>query len=110
MIQGYRLLLSLHFNLTVKLLLKTIVCGYSWTVMPVTRSNGRSGGSKLQLKETGSRNPFIGLNCWLQKYFNRGNNVARITEDKRKKDLDCRFWRLTKMAAARFRPKLIFLK
>ena len=62
-IQGCHVLLSRHFNLTVELPLKTIVRGHSWTVMPVTRSNGSSGVSKLQLKEMGSRQLLSALCC-----------------------------------------------
>jgi dolichol-phosphate mannosyltransferase len=82
-IQGCRPLLSPHFNLTVELPLKTIVRGYSWTVIPITWRNRRSGVSKLKLKEMGSRYLFIALYCLLEKYFSRGDYVARITEDKR---------------------------
>jgi hypothetical protein len=41
--EGCRRLLSPHFNLIVELPLKTIVRGYSRTVMPITRRNRRTG-------------------------------------------------------------------
>ena len=82
-IQGCRPLLSPHFNLTIELPLKAIVRGYSWTVVPVTWRNRRSGISKLNIKEMGSRYLFIALYCWLEKYFSRGDYVVRITEDNR---------------------------
>jgi dolichol-phosphate mannosyltransferase len=82
-IQGCGPFLSPHFNLTVELPLKTIVRGYSWTVMPITWRNRRSGVSKLKIKEMGSRYLFIALYCWLEKYFSRGDYVVRIGEDKR---------------------------
>jgi dolichol-phosphate mannosyltransferase len=72
-IEGCRPLLSPHFNLTVELPLKTIVRGYSWTVMPITWRNRRSGISKLKIREMGSRYLFITLYCWLEKYFSRGD-------------------------------------
>jgi dolichol-phosphate mannosyltransferase len=72
-IEGCRPFLSPHFNLTVELPLKTIVRGYSWTVMPITWRNRRSGESKLRIKEMGSRYLFIALYCWLEKYFSRGD-------------------------------------
>jgi len=72
-IEGCRPFLSPHFNLTVELPLKTIVRGYSWTVMPITWRNRRSGESKLKIKEMGSRYLFIALYCWLEKYFSRGD-------------------------------------
>lgn len=72
-IQGCRPFLSPHFNLTVELPLKTIVRGYSWTVVPITWRNRRTGESKLKIKEMGSRYLFIALYCWLEKYFSRGD-------------------------------------
>jgi dolichol-phosphate mannosyltransferase len=72
-LDGCRPFLSPHFNLTVELPLKTIVRGYSWTVMPITWRNRRSGISKLKIREMGSRYLFIALYCWLEKYFSGGN-------------------------------------
>ena len=72
-IKGCLPLLSPHFNLTVELPLKTIVRGYSWTVMPITWRNRRVGNSKLSIKEMGSRYLFICLYVWLEKYFSRGD-------------------------------------
>jgi dolichol-phosphate mannosyltransferase len=76
-IEGCRPLLSPHFNLTVELPLKTIVRGYTWTVMPITWRNRRSGTSKLAIKEMGSRYLFICLYVWLEKYFSRGDYKKR---------------------------------
>jgi dolichol-phosphate mannosyltransferase len=72
-IDGCRPLLSPHFNLTVELPLKTIVRGYTWTVIPITWRNRRSGSAKLKIKEMGSRYLFICLYVWLEKYFSRGD-------------------------------------
>lgn len=72
-IDGCRPLLSPHFNLTVELPLKTIVRDYSWTVIPITWRNRRSGQAKLKIKEMGSRYLFICLYVWLEKYFSRGD-------------------------------------
>jgi dolichol-phosphate mannosyltransferase len=72
-IDGCRPLLSPHFNLTVELPLKTVVRGYSWTVIPITWRNRRSGVPKLKLTEMGSRYLFICLYVWLEKYFSRGD-------------------------------------
>lgn len=72
-IEGCRPLLSPHFNLTVELPLKTIVRGYTWTVIPITWRNRRSGEAKLKMKEMGSRYLFICLYVWLEKYFSRGD-------------------------------------
>jgi dolichol-phosphate mannosyltransferase len=76
-IEGCRPFLSPHFNLTVELPLKTIVRGYSWTVIPITWRNRRTGISKLKIREMGSRYLFIALYCWLEKYFSRGDYRAR---------------------------------
>ena len=72
-IEGCRPLISPHFNLTVELPLKAIVRGYSWTVIPITWRNRRTGAPKLKIKEMGSRYLFICLYVWLEKYFSRGD-------------------------------------
>ena len=72
-LDGCRPFLSPHFNLTVELPLKTIVRGYSWTTVPITWRDRRSGISKLKIKEMGSRYLFVALYCWLEKYFSRGD-------------------------------------
>jgi dolichol-phosphate mannosyltransferase len=72
-VEGCRPLLAPHFNLTVELPLKAIVRGYTWTVIPITWRNRRSGEAKLKLKEMGSRYLFICLYVWLEKYFSCGD-------------------------------------
>jgi dolichol-phosphate mannosyltransferase len=72
-IDGCRPLISPHFNLTVELPLKAIVRGYTWTVIPITWRNRRTGEAKLKIKEMGSRYLFICLYVWLEKYFSRGD-------------------------------------
>ena len=72
-IDGCNPLISPHFNLTVELPLKAIVRGYSWTVIPITWRNRRTGEAKLKLTEMGSRYLFIILYVWLEKYFSRGD-------------------------------------
>lgn len=76
-IEGCEPFLSPHFNLTVELPLKTIVRGYSWTVIPITWRNRRTGQSKLKIQEMGSRYLFICLYVWLEKYFSRGDYRKR---------------------------------
>jgi dolichol-phosphate mannosyltransferase len=49
-INGCRPFLSPHFNLTVELPLKTIVRGYSWTVIPDLCTKRRPGGGAGQLR------------------------------------------------------------
>jgi dolichol-phosphate mannosyltransferase len=72
-IDGCRPLIAPHFNLTVELPLKAFVRGYSWTVLPITWRNRRSGVPKLKLKEMGSRYLFICLYVWLEKRLSRGD-------------------------------------
>jgi dolichol-phosphate mannosyltransferase len=72
-IDGCRPLIAPHFNLTVEIPLKAIVRGYSWTVIPITWRNRRTGEAKLKIKEMGSRYLFICLYVWLEKYFSRGD-------------------------------------
>ena len=76
-IDGCRPLISQHFNITVELPLKAMVRGYSWTTMPITWRNRRTGESKLKIKEMGSRYLFICLYIWLEKYFSRGDYRKR---------------------------------
>jgi dolichol-phosphate mannosyltransferase len=76
-IDGCRPLISPHFNLTVEIPLKAIVRGYSWTVIPITWRNRRTGQAKLKIKEMGSRYLFICLYVWLEKYFSRGDYIKR---------------------------------
>jgi dolichol-phosphate mannosyltransferase len=72
-IEGCRPLIAPHFNLTVELPLKAIVRDYTWTVIPITWRNRRSGVAKLKLKEMGSRYLFVILYVSLEKYFSRGD-------------------------------------
>jgi dolichol-phosphate mannosyltransferase len=76
-IEGCRPFLAPHFNLTIEIPLKTIVRGFTWTVIPITWRNRRSGVSKLRIREMGSRYLFIALYCWLEKYFSRGDYVRK---------------------------------
>jgi dolichol-phosphate mannosyltransferase len=72
-IDGCRPFLSPHFNLTVELPLKAIVRGYSWTKIPITWKNRRTGVAKLKIREMGSRYFFIVAYVWLEKFFSRGD-------------------------------------
>jgi dolichol-phosphate mannosyltransferase len=72
-IEGCRPLIAPHFNLTVELPLKAIVRGYTWTVIPITWRNRRTGVAKFNFKEMGSRYFFICMYVWLEKYFSRGD-------------------------------------
>jgi len=72
-IDGCRPLIAPHFNLTVELPLKSIVRGFTWTVVPITWRNRRTGEAKLKIKEMGSRYFFICMYVLLEKYFSRGD-------------------------------------
>jgi dolichol-phosphate mannosyltransferase len=72
-IDGCGPLLSPHFNMTVELPLKAIVRGFTWTKIPITWRNRRTGVAKLKIREMGSRYLFITLYIWLEKYFSRGD-------------------------------------
>jgi dolichol-phosphate mannosyltransferase len=76
-IDGCRPLIAPHFNLTVELPLKAIVRGYTWTVIPITWRNRRTGTPKLKIKEMGSRYLFICLYIWLEKKLSRGDYRKR---------------------------------
>ena len=72
-IDGLRPFLSPHFNLTVELPLKAIIRGYSFSVIPITWRNRKTGIAKLKIREMGSRYLFIVLYLWLEKFFSRGD-------------------------------------
>ena len=76
MIEGCRPFVRPHFNLTVELPLKAIVRGYTWTVIPITWRNRRTGEAKLKIKEMGSRYLFICLYVLARKVFQPGRLQA----------------------------------
>ncbi|HSU67823.1 MAG TPA: hypothetical protein VLJ39_13185 [Tepidisphaeraceae bacterium] len=77
-IDGCRPLLAPHFNLTVEIPLKAIVRGYTWTCIPITWRNRRTGVAKLKIREMGSRYFFICAYVWLEKYFSGGDYDKRV--------------------------------
>ena len=72
-IEGCRPFLSPHFNLTIEVPLKAIARGYTWTTIPITWRNRRTGIAKLKIREMGSRYFFIMMYVWLEKYFSCGD-------------------------------------
>ncbi len=78
-IDGIQPLISPHFNLTVEMPLKAIIRGYSYTVVPISWTNRKSGISKLKIREMGSRYLFIILYLWLEKMLARGDYHRRHT-------------------------------
>jgi dolichol-phosphate mannosyltransferase len=72
-IQNVQPLLSHHFNLTVELPLKAVVRGHSYAIVPIRWQNRRTGVSKLELQEMGSRYLFIVLLTFLEHHLSRGD-------------------------------------
>jgi dolichol-phosphate mannosyltransferase len=72
-VEAMQPLISQHFNLTVEMPLKAIVRGYSYTVVPISWTNRKTGISKLKIKEMGSRYLFIVLYLWLEKHLSLGD-------------------------------------
>ena len=72
-IEGLKPFLSHHFNMTVELPLKAITRGYSYSVLPNTWVNRKTGESKLKLKEMGSRYLFVVLYCLIEKWLSLGD-------------------------------------
>jgi len=75
-IDGCRPLIAPHFNLTIEIPLKAMVRGFSWTVVPITWRNRRTGVAKFKIREMGSRYLFVCLYVWLEKYFSREDDKA----------------------------------
>jgi dolichol-phosphate mannosyltransferase len=84
-IDGCQPLIAPHFNITVEIPLKAIVRGFTWTTIPITWRNRRTGTAKLKIKEMGSRYLFICLYIWLEKYFSAGDyrRTDRVVESGR---------------------------
>ena len=51
--------------------------GYTWTTVPITWRNRRTGMAKLKLRDVGSRYLFIVAYVWLEKILSRGD-YARL--------------------------------
>jgi dolichol-phosphate mannosyltransferase len=77
-IKGCQPMLSAHFNLTVEIPLKAMIRGYSWTVVPITWRNRRTGLAKFKIQEMGSRYLFICFYMWLEKHLSRGDYKKRV--------------------------------
>lgn len=72
-IEGIKPFLAPHFNLTIELPLKSIIRGYTYTILPNSWTNRKYGESKLKIREMGSRYFFILMYCFIEKYFSRGD-------------------------------------
>lgn len=81
-IDGLKPFLAPHFNLTIELTLKSIVRGYSYKVLPNAWYNRKTGVSKFQIREMGSRYFFILMYCFIEKFFSRGDYKKIIFHDK----------------------------
>ena len=80
-IDGAQPLISKHFNLTVELPLKAIIRGYSYTTIPISWTNRKTGISKLKIREMGSRYLFIVLYLFLEKHLSQGDYRRLIATD-----------------------------
>ncbi|MCH8902422.1 MAG: glycosyltransferase family 2 protein [Bacteroidetes bacterium] len=72
-IDGIKPLMAPHYNLTLEMPLKSIVRGFSYTVLPNSWTNRQHGISKFRIKEMGSRYLFIYFYCLIEKFFSRGD-------------------------------------
>lgn len=88
-IDGCEPILSYHFNLTVELPLKAIVRGYTYAVVPNSWTNRKTGMSKWNIREMGSRYLFIVLYCLIEKWLSRRDyhSSSRRTESPAKSGL-----------------------
>ncbi|MEO5892833.1 MAG: glycosyltransferase family 2 protein [Ferruginibacter sp.] len=80
-IEGIKPFLAPHFNFTIELSLKSIVRGYSYSVVPNSWRNRKTGVSKLKIREMGSRYFFILIYCFVEKFFSRGDFKKRHFEE-----------------------------
>ena len=76
-IEGIEPLMAPHFNLTIELSLKSIVRGYTYSVVPNSWRNRKEGVSKLRINEMGSRYFFILMYCFIEKFFSKGDFKKR---------------------------------
>lgn len=81
-IEGIKPFLSPHFNLTVELPLKAIIRGYSYSIVPNSWTNRKTGESKLRIKEMGSRYLFIVLYCLIEKWLTGPDYKKPVIENK----------------------------
>jgi dolichol-phosphate mannosyltransferase len=79
-IDGLKPFLAPHFNLTIELALKSIVRGYSYKVLANAWYNRKTGVSKFQIREMGSRYFFILLYCFIEKFFSKGDYMKKVSE------------------------------
>ncbi len=79
-IDGLKPFLAPHFNLTIELTLKSIVRGYSYKILANSWYNRKTGVSKFQIREMGSRYFFILLYCFIEKFFSKGDYMKKSTD------------------------------
>ncbi len=78
-IEGCMPIRSPHFNITVELPLKAVVRGHTWTVIPITWRNRRSGVSKLKIREMGSLYLSTVASVWMEKPVRRGGRRRKAS-------------------------------
>jgi len=64
---------SCHFNITLELSIKTILRGYSYTVIPNSWLGRESGESKFKIVKMGSRYLFTLFYCLFENWFSQRN-------------------------------------
>ena len=74
-IAGLQPLLAYGFNLTVELPLKSIIRGYSFTILPNNWYNRKEGQSKFFLGEVVGGYLFIIFYCWLEKKLSNKSQI-----------------------------------
>jgi dolichol-phosphate mannosyltransferase len=79
-IEGIRPILSPHFNITVELPLKAIVRGYSYTTMPITWRNRRTGVAKLKSRKWGAGISLSASTSGLKSIFHAGTTARRFKQ------------------------------
>ena len=82
-IDGCRPLIAPHFNLTVELPLKAIVRGYTWTVIPITWRNRRTGAGEAQAAGNGQPLPRSSFSTSGWRSISAEGTIASRTRDSR---------------------------
>ena len=68
-------LASKQFNITVELPVKAILGGYSYSIIPVSWKNRKTGESKLRIREMGSKYLMTCLYLWAEKVLKSPSGV-----------------------------------
>jgi len=72
-IEDLKPFVSCHFNITLELSIKSILRGYSYTVIPNSWLGREAGESKFKIARMGSRYLFTLFYCFFQNWFSQRN-------------------------------------